>query len=61
LPLEDLTEILRATHQRLGHPVIVNWLRNGGFQGLVQVVYTSELDRELETGLRIWENMLGTT
>jgi len=55
----DLTKLLRCVHDQQGHPVIMKWLRQRGYRGNVRVVYTSDLERELEVGLRVWERMLG--
>ena len=58
LEVQGLTEVLRQTHQELGHPIIERWLRQNGYRGKVEVVYTSDLERELEVGLRLWSRLL---
>lgn len=50
-----IEEALREVHKQQGHRVIVNWLRKNGYCGSVDVVYTSELSKEIAVALRIWQ------
>lgn len=58
LPAEELTQVFRAIHETQGKRTIERWLRNYGYKGKVTVVYTSDLETELELALRIWERAL---
>jgi hypothetical protein len=55
----ELSATLKEAHENQGHKVVERFLRQRGYRGSVRVVYTSDLERELETALRIWERMLG--
>lgn len=54
-----LTQAFRTVHHEYGAAVVERWLRNFGWRGEVQVVYTSQLEAELELGLRVWEADMG--
>lgn len=55
----DLQKVLRLVHEQQGHPVLARYLKVLGYTGEVTVVYTSELVREMNLALRIWERILG--
>lgn len=57
----DVQSILHATHEQQGHPTLKRYLKNQGYKGDIEVIYTSEIEKELDVALRIWERMLGTT
>lgn len=59
LPREQLQKVLKEVHIKQGHPVLCNWLKHFGYNGLVEVVYTSDLDKELNVGVKFWERLLG--
>lgn len=59
LPEPALTLAFRTVHQEYGAGVIQRWLQTYGWQGEVEVVYTSQLEAELDLGLRIWEADMG--
>ena len=57
----EIQAILRSVHSQRGHGKLRNWLNLMGYEGApVQVVYTSDLERELEVGLCILERLLNT-
>lgn len=51
----ELGRAIRTLHAEYGAGVIQRWLENYKFRGKLEVVYTSDLDRDLELALRIWE------
>lgn len=59
LDKEALQVILKRVHIDQGHRIVCNWLKSFGYQGNVEVVYTSEIAKEIELGLALWERMLG--
>lgn len=59
LNADDLSKIFKNVHEEHGGPAIEKWLRNYGYQGSVNCVYTSELEKDLDLSLRIWERSLG--
>jgi hypothetical protein len=59
LPPSDIAPLLKDLHTSRGAPAIERWLREGGFKGTIEVVYTSILDRELEIGLKAFECFTG--
>jgi hypothetical protein len=59
LPPSDIAPLLKDLHTSRGAPAIERWLREGGFKGTIEVVYTSTLDRELEIGLKAFECFTG--
>lgn len=59
LPAEELARALRSIHQEYGAGVIQRWLANYGYTGKVEVVYTSDLEVQLELALGIWEREMG--
>lgn len=60
LPKEEVQTVLHDVHEQQGQPTLKRYLKNQGYKGEVEVVYTSEIEKELETSLRIWERMNGT-
>ncbi len=54
---DELLQILRTVHEQQGHPVLLNWIRQNGYHGSVQVVYTSDITREIDVALRIWQRL----
>lgn len=60
LDKNDVQSVLRDTHETQGHTTLKRYLKNQGFKGEVEVVYTSDIDRELDVALKIWERTLGT-
>lgn len=61
LPKDELQQILKEVHTKQGHPVLCNWLKSFGYSGSIEVVYTSDLQKELKTGVRIWERISGVS
>lgn len=59
LDRSDIQSILRKTHESQGHPTLEKYLKNQGYKGNIEVVYTSEINKELDSALRIWERILG--
>lgn len=55
----EIQKVLRDVHEQQGHPVLKQYLRTNGYKGEVNVVYTSDIDNELEVALKMWERMLG--
>jgi hypothetical protein len=58
LPAE-IAPLLKDLLSYRGAPAIERWLRDGGFKGTIEPVYTSNLERELETGLQAFETFTG--
>lgn len=56
---ESIEKILRETHSSQGELVLRNWLQCFGYKGNLEVVYTSQIDRDLNLSLKIWERLLG--
>lgn len=61
LDRDGIRVVLHDVHQKQGHPVLVNYLKCLGYKGKVSIVYTSNVDAELNLSLRIWERLLGST
>lgn len=59
LPPSDIQPLLKELHVSRGAPAIERWLREGGFKGTIEPVYTSTLERELEIALKVFERMTG--
>lgn len=59
LDRNELQAVLHDVHEQQAHPVLINFLNNYGYSGNVDVVYTSEIENELDVALRMWERMLG--
>lgn len=59
-PKNDVQRILHNVHEQQGHPTLIQYLRNQGYKGEVDVIYTSDIEEELDLGLRIWERFLGS-
>lgn len=59
LPSEELSTIFRSVHQNFGVDAIERWQKNFGYSGAINVVYTSDIERELELVLRLWERRMG--
>ena len=59
LPIDEISQILKTVHQTVGEKAIRGWLHAYGYNGPVEVVYTSEIEKELDLALRIWERQLG--
>lgn len=58
LDQSKLTDIFREVHEEQADPLIKNWIRKqGGYKGEVTVVYTSELEKPINTALRVWERL----
>lgn len=57
---EELSFVFRQIHKEFGEKAVSRWLQNYGYQRGVRAVYTSELEKELEIALRIWERETGT-
>ena len=55
----DVSIIFREAHERQGRKAVLRWLREGGYQGEVTAVYTSDLGRELEIARRCFELSIG--
>lgn len=55
----SIEKILRDVHKTQGEKVLRNWLYCFGYRGEIEVVYTSQIDRDLNLSLKIWERMLG--
>lgn len=53
----ELGSIVRSVHETQGHAVLVKWLRQWGYRGKVEVVYTSDLEKELSCAIRIWQKI----
>ncbi len=53
-----ILDVLHNVHKEQGHPVLCNYLECNGFKGDVRLVFTSEIEKELSTALRIWERLL---
>lgn len=56
---DQLQRILKEVHVKQGHPVLCNWLKSFGYSGNIEVVYTSDLEKELRVGVKFWERLLG--
>ncbi len=56
-----LALIIKNLHEKQGHRVLCNWLESFGYKGKISVVYTSDIEKEMEIGLRFWERSLGFT
>ncbi len=54
-----LTQAFRTVHQEYGAGVVERWLQNYGWQGQVEVVYTSQLEDKLDLALTLWEADMG--
>jgi hypothetical protein len=54
---DELLQIFRTVHEQQGHPVLLNWVRQNGYHGPVEVVYTSDLAQEIDVALRIWQRL----
>lgn len=59
LPVAELEYIFRAVHQELGAPAVREHLAAYGWYGELTPVYTSQIKKEHELALRIWERMMG--
>ncbi len=59
LDAEEVGQVLRLVHEEIGHPVVERWFRRWGYRGLVKVVYTSDLEPQLDVALRFWERIGG--
>lgn len=55
----SIEKILRETHQFQGDKILKKWLSSFGYRDSLDVVYTSQIDRELNISLKIWERLLG--
>lgn len=55
----EIEKILRSTHELQGNRVLKNWLNCFGYRGEIEVIYTSQIDRDLNLTLKIWERLLG--
>lgn len=55
----EIEKILRNAHKIQGSKVLKNWLRCFGYRGDVDVIYTSQIDRDLNLTLKVWERLLG--
>jgi hypothetical protein len=60
IPPSDIQPLLKDLHTSRGAPAIERWLREGGFKGTIEPVYTSTLERELETALKVFERFTGS-
>lgn len=49
----EVKEILREAHIKHGQKVLENWLRFHGYQGNISFIFLSELEKEIELGIRI--------
>lgn len=56
---DGLSLAFRTVHQEYGAGVIQRWLQNYGWQGQVEVVYTSQLEDKLDLALTLWEEDMG--
>jgi hypothetical protein len=59
LKIDEIQQALKSVHNDLGHRAICNWIRSFGYKGEIEVMYTSDIEKELELGLRFWERDLG--
>lgn len=57
----SLSRIIKDVHEKQGHRIVCNWLESFGYRGTVNVIYTSDIEKEMEIGLRFWERSLGFT
>lgn len=56
---QDASDILRSVHERNGAPLISKWLKLNGYQGKIDVVYSSQVQAELNAFLTYWERSMG--
>lgn len=61
LDAQELAHAIRSLHEGYGAGVIRRWLENYRYRGQVEVVYTSDLDHDLELALGIWEGEMSQT
>lgn len=57
----EIQDILHRVHEKQGHPVLERYLKALGYTGDLVCVYTSDIEKELEIALRMWERILGHT
>lgn len=58
LEKESVQKVLHNVHEEQGHPVLERYLKSNGYKGKVDVVYTSEMDNQLDLALKMWERLL---
>lgn len=54
----EIESVLTEIHENQGHPILKRYLENFGYNGDLNVVYTSQVERELQLSLKIWERLL---
>lgn len=54
----EIELVLTEVHQNQGHPILKKYLENYGYRGNLNVIYTSQVEKEMQLSLKIWERLL---
>jgi hypothetical protein len=55
----ELAKSLKQIHENRGKKILRNWFRNFGYKGPVNVVYTSEIEEQLDYGVLYLADLAG--